>query len=148
MFRVKYLVSESFEELMNEELMKYFILINTADIHPMHAWAHFNAADDTLRFTGCGRSQPSVLNCIQEDPTCSCKPAGHHSQTIISWDLLEIWVSIFNKNAIYASEIHVNLFVYIGDFTFTIRAWAVHQVIWTRGNSLLNKGQTFIKLET
>ena len=53
-----------------------------------------------------------------------------------------------HQKRIYALEINANLFVYIGDFTFDIRARAERHVIrapWARGNSRLNKGRTFIK---
>ena len=50
-----------------------------------------------------------------------------------------------NKNSFDDHEISVDPFVYICDVAFEIRAREERHVIDTRGNSRLNKGQTFIK---
>ena len=42
--------------------------------------------------------------------------------------LSPMWVIMFGRIALYTIEINQNTFVYIGDFTFEIRAWAVRHV--------------------
>ena len=63
----------------------------------------------------------------------------------ILWTISPIWLMTFIRNAFDDPEISADLVVYICDVTFEIRARAERQVIETRGNSRLNKGQTFIK---
>ena len=63
----------------------------------------------------------------------------------ILWNIFMIWLITFTRNAFNASEMSVDLLVYICDVTFEICARAEHQVIRAWGNSCLNKGQTFIK---
>ena len=55
------------------------------------------------------------------------------------------WLITFTRNAFDAPETSADLFIYICDVTFEIRARAERHIIGTRGNSRLNKGQTFIK---
>ena len=63
-------------------------------------------------------------------------------------DIFTIWLITFTRNAFDVAKIGADLFVYICDVTFEIRARAERHVIGTRGKSRLNKSQTFIKQAT
>ena len=63
-------------------------------------------------------------------------------------EIFTIWLITFNRNAFDVAKIGADLFVYICDVTFEIRARAERHVIGTREKSRLNKSQTFIKQAT
>ena len=54
-------------------------------------------------------------------------------------------VDDIHQKRIWRPWISEDLFVYICDVTFEIRAWVDRHVIGTQGNSRLSKAQTFIK---